>query len=227
MDVYVTAGQCAKDIFIILKNISIPWQNYSKMEFVYIVTVSLTTDELTLMLQMLTFHLPEQASLFVCLFFTVFLADFCDVTCMWVPSGGDDRRVLLWHMEKAIHGRSKPVKLKGEHLSNIFCLAFDSTNRKVFSGGERNSRLPPFFLLSPFLSFELTHSPIKHFDGLNSSLFIICQSYDQSPYLFVYTAAEIKTSHTSSSCSKLIIDRKLCIQMYYVGVHLEACAACC
>ncbi|KAM6912986.1 DDB1- and CUL4-associated factor 5 [Xenentodon cancila] len=53
----------------------------------------------------------------------------------WLVSGGDDRRVLLWDMEKAIHGRSKPVKLKGEHLSNIFCLAFDSTNKKVFSGG--------------------------------------------------------------------------------------------
>lgn len=44
--------------------------------------------------------------------------------------------MLLWHMEKAIHGRSKPVKLKGEHRSNIFCLAFDSSNTKVFSGGE-------------------------------------------------------------------------------------------
>ncbi|CAG13243.1 unnamed protein product, partial [Tetraodon nigroviridis] len=54
----------------------------------------------------------------------------------WLVSGGDDRRVLLWHMEKAIHGRSKPVKLKGEHRSNIFCLAFDSSNAKVFSGGE-------------------------------------------------------------------------------------------
>ncbi|XP_071752793.1 DDB1- and CUL4-associated factor 5 [Centroberyx gerrardi] len=53
----------------------------------------------------------------------------------WLVSGGDDRRVLLWHMEKAIHARAKPVKLKGEHLSNIFCLAFDSTNKKVFSGG--------------------------------------------------------------------------------------------
>lgn len=54
-----------------------------------------------------------------------------------VPSsGGDDRRVLLWHMEKAIHGRAKPMKLKGEHRSNIFCLAFDSSNTKVFSGGE-------------------------------------------------------------------------------------------
>ncbi|XP_076013855.1 DDB1- and CUL4-associated factor 5 [Genypterus blacodes] len=53
----------------------------------------------------------------------------------WLVSGGDDRRVLLWHMEQAIHARSKPVKLKGEHLSNIFCLAFDSTNTRVFSGG--------------------------------------------------------------------------------------------
>lgn len=53
----------------------------------------------------------------------------------WLVSGGDDRRVLLWHMEKAIHSRAKPVKLKGEHLSNIFCLAFDSTNTRVFSGG--------------------------------------------------------------------------------------------
>uniref|UniRef100_A0A8C5GL02 DDB1- and CUL4-associated factor 5 n=1 Tax=Gouania willdenowi TaxID=441366 RepID=A0A8C5GL02_GOUWI len=53
----------------------------------------------------------------------------------WLVSGGDDRRVLLWDMEKSIHSRSKPVKLKGEHLSNIFCLAFDSSNTKVFSGG--------------------------------------------------------------------------------------------
>uniref|UniRef100_A0A8C9T433 Ddb1 and cul4 associated factor 5 n=1 Tax=Scleropages formosus TaxID=113540 RepID=A0A8C9T433_SCLFO len=53
----------------------------------------------------------------------------------WLVSGGDDRRVLLWHMEKALHSSAKPLKLKGEHLSNIFCLAFDSTNRRVFSGG--------------------------------------------------------------------------------------------
>uniref|UniRef100_A0A8C2YMH0 DDB1- and CUL4-associated factor 5 n=2 Tax=Chinchilla lanigera TaxID=34839 RepID=A0A8C2YMH0_CHILA len=48
---------------------------------------------------------------------------------------GDDRRVLLWHMEQAIHSRVKPVQLKGEHHSNIFCLAFNSGNTKVFSGG--------------------------------------------------------------------------------------------
>lgn len=58
-----------------------------------------------------------------------------------MSTGGDDRRVLLWHMEQAIHARSKPVKLKGEHLSNIFCLAFDSTNKKVFSGGKSEEKV--------------------------------------------------------------------------------------
>uniref|UniRef100_UPI00398E8C4A DDB1- and CUL4-associated factor 5 n=1 Tax=Pristiophorus japonicus TaxID=55135 RepID=UPI00398E8C4A len=50
-------------------------------------------------------------------------------------SGGDDRRVLLWHIDKSIHSKAKPTQLKGEHLSNIFCLAFDSTNTHLFSGG--------------------------------------------------------------------------------------------
>ncbi|XP_078089484.1 DDB1- and CUL4-associated factor 5 [Mustelus asterias] len=50
-------------------------------------------------------------------------------------TGGDDRRVLLWHIDKSIHSKAKPTQLKGEHLSNIFCLAFDSTNTHLFSGG--------------------------------------------------------------------------------------------
>uniref|UniRef100_A0A8D0BKI8 DDB1- and CUL4-associated factor 5 n=1 Tax=Salvator merianae TaxID=96440 RepID=A0A8D0BKI8_SALMN len=53
----------------------------------------------------------------------------------WLVSGGDDRRVLLWRMEQAIHSRVKPIQLKGEHHSNIFCLAFNSGNTRVFSGG--------------------------------------------------------------------------------------------
>ncbi|XP_045065006.1 DDB1- and CUL4-associated factor 5-like isoform X2 [Coregonus clupeaformis] len=54
----------------------------------------------------------------------------------YLVSGGDDRRVLLWDLERVLHARSaKPLILKGEHLSNIFCLAFDSTNKRVFSGG--------------------------------------------------------------------------------------------
>lgn len=52
-------------------------------------------------------------------------------------SGGDDRRVLLWDVEKATstgtHG--SPLSMKGEHSSNIFCLGFDSQNKRLFSAG--------------------------------------------------------------------------------------------
>ncbi|KAM9294101.1 DDB1- and CUL4-associated factor 5 [Gastrophryne carolinensis] len=38
-------------------------------------------------------------------------------------------------MEQAIHAKAEPIQLKGEHHSNIFCLAFNSGNTRVFSGG--------------------------------------------------------------------------------------------
>ncbi|XP_060077091.1 DDB1- and CUL4-associated factor 5-like [Ylistrum balloti] len=52
-----------------------------------------------------------------------------------IASGGDDRRVLLWNVQSALANIGKPVFMKGEHNSNIFCLAFDYENRKIFSGG--------------------------------------------------------------------------------------------
>lgn len=53
----------------------------------------------------------------------------------WIASGGDDRRVLLWNVQKALANIGKPAFMKGEHNSNIFCLAFDYENKKIFSGG--------------------------------------------------------------------------------------------
>lgn len=50
-------------------------------------------------------------------------------------SGGDDRRVLLWSVAEAIHDMGNPVVMNTNHFSNIFCLAFDSTNSRIFSGG--------------------------------------------------------------------------------------------
>ncbi|XP_055616554.1 uncharacterized protein DDB_G0283357 [Toxorhynchites rutilus septentrionalis] len=50
-------------------------------------------------------------------------------------SGGDDRRVLLWHVDKAIQERESPVSMQKQHLSNIFCLGLDSSNTRIFSGG--------------------------------------------------------------------------------------------
>lgn len=49
--------------------------------------------------------------------------------------GGDDRRVLLWHTQRALHNIEKPVVMKSEHLSNIFCLSFDNTSTHVYSAG--------------------------------------------------------------------------------------------
>ncbi|XP_041352872.1 DDB1- and CUL4-associated factor 5-like [Gigantopelta aegis] len=53
----------------------------------------------------------------------------------YIISGGDDRRVLLWNVYKAIHDIGQPISMKGEHNSNIFCLAFNNCNKKIFSGG--------------------------------------------------------------------------------------------
>lgn len=53
----------------------------------------------------------------------------------FLASGGDDKRILIWNVEKAIAGVEKPRVLDSEHTSNVFCLGFDRMNRKVFSGG--------------------------------------------------------------------------------------------
>ncbi|KAL3286132.1 hypothetical protein HHI36_000644 [Cryptolaemus montrouzieri] len=50
-------------------------------------------------------------------------------------SGGDDRRVLLWSLPRILHGTDSPVAMHTNHLSNIFCLDFNSNNSRIFSGG--------------------------------------------------------------------------------------------
>lgn len=49
--------------------------------------------------------------------------------------GGDDRRVLLWNVEKSIIDKEEPQVMLKQHLSNIFCLSFDSKNTRIFSAG--------------------------------------------------------------------------------------------
>ena len=49
--------------------------------------------------------------------------------------GGDDKRVLIWDLEKSIAGCGPPIIMDRNHQSNIFCLTFDHTNRRIYSGG--------------------------------------------------------------------------------------------
>lgn len=53
----------------------------------------------------------------------------------WLASGGDDKRVLMWNVDKALSGVYNPQAMKGEHNSNIFCLGFDSKHSRLFSAG--------------------------------------------------------------------------------------------
>ncbi|RZF44998.1 hypothetical protein LSTR_LSTR001959 [Laodelphax striatellus] len=53
----------------------------------------------------------------------------------YLVSGGDDQRVLLWNVQEALQGISKPKEMRAQHVSNIFCLGYDSKNTRLFSSG--------------------------------------------------------------------------------------------
>lgn len=49
--------------------------------------------------------------------------------------GGDDRRVLLWKVDKALVSKDEPKVMQAEHLSNVFSLDFSCSSEKVISAG--------------------------------------------------------------------------------------------
>lgn len=49
-------------------------------------------------------------------------------------TGGDDRRVLLWNIEKSLNDQQQPRSMTKQHSSNIFCLCFNSHQSRIFSG---------------------------------------------------------------------------------------------
>ena len=53
-------------------------------------------------------------------------------------SGGDDKRVLCWQLDRAVTATTagyQPAVMTAEHESNIFCLGFDRAKTRIFSGG--------------------------------------------------------------------------------------------
>ncbi|XP_032237224.2 DDB1- and CUL4-associated factor 5 isoform X2 [Nematostella vectensis] len=53
-----------------------------------------------------------------------------------VVSGGDDRRVLVWDIERSLtNTKLSPAQMKGQHRSNIFCTVFSNDNNLIYSAG--------------------------------------------------------------------------------------------
>lgn len=78
------------------------------------------------------FHSQELRSHFGCVNALTFSQDG-----LFMCSGGDDKRLLVWDVSKTLHSTHyRPHIMQGRHESNVFCLDFDFvTSSRLFSGG--------------------------------------------------------------------------------------------
>ncbi|CAG2053544.1 unnamed protein product, partial [Timema podura] len=90
-----------------------------------------------------------------------------------IPSSGDDRRVLIWDVEQAITGAGQPHAMNTQHISNIFCLGFDSTRKKVFSAGNDDQVIAHDIETGEAFDFFLHEQPVYgiSMDPLNDNVF--------------------------------------------------------
>lgn len=69
------------------------------------------------------------------------LSSINNIFALIVYTGGDDKRVLLWHVEKSLNDKENVQVMLKQHHSNIFCLAIDSGNKRIFSGGNDDTAI--------------------------------------------------------------------------------------
>jgi len=73
-------------------------------------------------------------------------------------------------VERALSDAGSPAVMKGEHHSNIFCVAFNNSNTKIFSGGEPSllccNHIPSVIFLSAIFVSLLTLLPFHLLDLL-------------------------------------------------------------
>ncbi|EDO40269.1 predicted protein, partial [Nematostella vectensis] len=66
-----------------------------------------------------------------------------------VVSGGDDRRVLVWDIERSLtNTKLSPAQMKGQHRSNIFCTVFSNDNNLIYSAG--NYHITTYYIRMTF-----------------------------------------------------------------------------
>ena len=84
-----------------------------------------------------------------------------DKSGAWMASGGDDRRILIWNVEKSIDDSPiMPTAMQGEHDSNIFCLGFDADVKNIFSGGNDERVLVHDLSTAEFVNQYLHEEPV-------------------------------------------------------------------
>ncbi|KAK5648903.1 hypothetical protein RI129_003795 [Pyrocoelia pectoralis] len=123
-----------------------------------------------------------------------------------LASGGDDRRVLLWSIPGAIHGKGAPVAMETNHISNIFCLAFDSTNSKIFSGGNDDQVIVHDLRAGSFVVKLLHKKPVYGLSINPQNDYIIATAGDDGRILIF----DIRESNTTDP---------LCIAKQKTGFH--------
>ncbi|KAB0801590.1 hypothetical protein PPYR_03776 [Photinus pyralis] len=121
-------------------------------------------------------------------------------------SGGDDRRVLLWSLPDAIHGKGAPIPMETNHISNIFCLAFDSKNSKIFSGGNDDQVIVHDLRIGSFVVKLLHKKPVYGLSVNPQSDFIIATAGDDGRILIF----DIRESSTVDP---------LCVAKQKTGFH--------
>ncbi|KAK4884518.1 hypothetical protein RN001_000789 [Aquatica leii] len=121
-------------------------------------------------------------------------------------SGGDDRRVLLWSIPEAIHGKGAPICMESNHISNIFCLAFDSTNSKIFSGGNDDQVIIHDLKTANFVVKLLHKKPVYGLSVNPQNDYIVATAGDDGRILVF----DIRESNTSDP---------LCVAKQKTGFH--------
>ncbi|KAF4528141.1 hypothetical protein B566_EDAN011157 [Ephemera danica] len=106
-------------------------------------------------------------------------------------SGGDDRRVLVWRVEDAIHGHYKPTAMRAQHISNIFCLGYNSTNTKIFSAGNDDQVIVHDAITGDPTDYFLHEQPVYglSIDPLNDNVFASACDDGQSFCMASYPTA--------------------------------------